>query len=90
MFSTAQMIEWHEMGCFVTNPLIRRVEEKVESATPSDFDAAFEEEDNAKSADSAHPWIPADKIDYFENYSRLFKTSKRINKLSGASPPSPP
>ena len=68
VFSTAQMIEWHEMGCFVTNPLIRRVEEKVESATPSDFDAAFEEEDNAKSAESSHPWIPADEIDYFENY----------------------
>ena len=68
MFSTAQMIEWHEMGCFVTNPLIRRVEEKIESTTPSHFDAAFEEEDTAKSADSAHPWIPADETEYFENY----------------------
>ena len=56
------------MGCFVTNPLIRRVEEKIESTTPSDFDAAFEEEDNAKSAESSNPWIPADEIDYFENY----------------------
>lgn len=27
-FNTAQMVEWHEMGCFISNPLIRRVEEK--------------------------------------------------------------
>lgn len=27
-FNTAQMVEWHEMGCFISNPLIRRVEVK--------------------------------------------------------------
>ena len=27
-FNTAQMVEWHMLGYFVSNPLIRRVEEK--------------------------------------------------------------
>lgn len=48
------------MGCFVSNPLIRRVGEakKEESFTAEDFDAAFEDEKD-------NPWIAADQIDYF-------------------------
>ena len=61
------MVEWHEMGCFVSNPLIRRVEKKEASTTTSDFDAAFEEDD-ASAASSSQPWIAASDIDYFENY----------------------
>ncbi|CBK22674.2 uncharacterized protein [Blastocystis hominis] len=62
VFSTAQMVEWHEMGCFVSNPLIRRVGQQgtkaEESFTAADFDAAFEDE-------KENPWIAADQIDYF-------------------------
>ena len=65
VFSTAQMVEWHEMGCFVSNPLIRRVgqqgtkaEGEEESFTAADFEAAFEDE-------KENPWIAADQIDYF-------------------------
>ena len=60
VFNTKQMVEWHEMGCFVSNPLIRRVGEakKEESFTAEDFDAAFEDEKD-------NPWIAAEQIDYF-------------------------
>ena len=61
------MGEWHEMGGFVSNPLIRHVEKKEASTTTSDFDAAFEEDD-ANAASSSQPWIAASDIDYFENY----------------------
>lgn len=66
MFNTAQMIEWHEMGCFVSNPLIRRVKEKTEkdSFSAADFDAAF---DTDEVEEKANPWIPADEIDYFND-----------------------
>ena len=66
-FTTAQMVEWHEMGYFISNPLIRRVEKKEASTTTSDFDAAFEEDD-ANAASSSQPWIAASDIDYFENW----------------------
>ena len=65
-FTTAQMVEWHEMGCFVSNPLIRRVEKKGTTTSTSDFDAAFEEDD-ANVTSSSQPWIAANDIDYFEN-----------------------
>lgn len=65
VFSTAQMVEWHEMGCFVSNPLIRRVGEmkkaEEETFTAADFDAAFEDE-------KENPWIAADQIDYFTDW----------------------
>lgn len=69
-FNTAQMVEWHQLGCFVSNPLIRRVAEKKEEEksgfSVDDFNAGFEE-DAPVMEERSNPWIPADEIDYFED-----------------------
>lgn len=61
-----QMVEWHEMGCFLSNPLIRRVEPAKEETNTLDFDASFEQDDAAAAPVSTNPWIEAFTIDYFE------------------------
>ena len=91
VFNTAQMVEWHqqvgsnlsityifyEQGCFISDPLIRRVEKKEEEKqkteegktgfSAADFDADFDADDPVEEETPAvkNPWIPASKIDYF-------------------------
>ena len=83
-FTTAQMVEWHEMGCFVSNPLIRRVEKKETTTSTSDFDAAFEEDDANVTSSSSHGLQPTIlttlKIVMFS------PNRPHINKLSASSP----